>query len=82
MVSPSLGDALLTVLVVTKSELVTVIISVKSFPIFERSVSLPVAAVAVFVMVFPPWFASTVTLIVNTAELPFAILPIFQTPPI
>jgi hypothetical protein len=52
----------------------------KTSPTVVGSVWLPVAAVVVFVIVFPLWFASTVATISKLADDKAVKLPKFQVP--
>ena len=60
--------------------LVTLTVADKVSPTFDGSASLPLAAVVVFVIDCPPWFASILATMLNVASEFVATFPIVQRP--
>ena len=80
MSSPSVGVAVFTVLVVTKSVLVTVIDSDKSSAVVLLSAWSETNVLAVFTIVVPKVPAFTCASIINKAFAPLAKVPIDHKP--
>jgi len=78
--SPIFGFLLSTLSTVTKFALVTFTAADKVSPTDEGSASLPLAAVVVLVIDWPPWFASILAVIFKVASLFVVTSPTVQSP--